>query len=153
MFFKTRSGLTAADGRFIASTLGSTPGDREEIIGTLGDPEAITPLLHDGRLFERSMTPPPVFLDISPQLFFYVFIYRALDRRRLADDDVVDYVADVCVEFRSTAPLLHFAEARGGFYYVTDLLNFMDELDGAHRHMLRKYIGNITLFLTRFFSS
>jgi hypothetical protein len=151
MFFKTRSGLTEADGRFIADTLGDTPGDREEIVNALADPWARTTLLHDGRLFERSMTPPPVFLDISPQLFFYVFIYRALSRKRLADDDVVDYVADVCVEFRSSAPLLQLSEPRGGFYYVTDLLNLMDGLDGTHRHILRKYIGNITLFLTGFF--
>jgi len=151
MFLKTRSALTAADGRFIADTLGTTGGDREEIMYALGDPCTATALLHDDRLFERSMTPPPAFLDISPQLFFYVFIYRALRDRRLADDDVVDYVADVCVEFRSAAPLLQLSEPQGGFFYVTDLLNLMGDLDGTHRHILRKYIGNVTLFLTGFF--
>lgn len=151
MFFKTRSGFTATDGRFIADTLGATPGEREEIVALAGDPGSVTSLLHDARLFERSMTPPPVFLDISPQLFFYVFIYRALSRKRLDDDDVVDYVADVCVEFRSTAPLVALAEPRGGIFYVTDLLNLMGDLDGPHRHILRKHIGNLTLFLTGFF--
>jgi len=69
----------------------------------------------------------------------------------MSDDDVVDYVADVCVEFRSAAPLLQLAEPQGGFFYVTDLLNLMGDLDGSHRHILRKYIGNVTLFLTGFF--
>jgi len=55
------------------------------------------------------------------------------------------------VEFRSAAPILQLAEPEGGFLYVTDLLNLMDGLDGSHRHILRKYIGNITLFLTGFF--
>jgi len=151
MFFKTRSGFTAADGRFIADTLGSTGSDREGIVAAMADPGSATSLLHDARLFERSMTPPPVFLDVSPQFFFFVFIYRALSRRRLADDDVVDYVADVCVEFRSTAPLLQLSDRGGGCFTVTDLLSLMEDLDGSHRHILRKHIGNVTLFLTGFF--
>ena len=34
---------------------------------------------------------------------------------------------------------------------MTDLLNLMEELDGPRRHLLRKYIGDATLFLTGFF--
>jgi hypothetical protein len=97
------------------------------------------------------MTPPPVFLSISPGLFFYMFVYRALDRRRLADDDVVDYVAGICVEFRSASPLLQMSSQEGAFFYMTDMLNLMDDLDGPRRHILRKYIGDATLFLTGFF--
>ncbi len=151
MFSKTRSSLTATDREFIARTLGDSPADREEILALSADPAAVTPYLRDGRLFERSMTPPPQFLIISPGLFFYTFVYRALDRRGISDDDVVDYVAGVCVEFRSAAPLLQVASQDGAFFYVTDMLGLMDELDGPRRHLLRKYIGDATLFLTGFF--
>ncbi len=151
MFSKTRSSLTATDREFIARTLGSSPADREEILELCSDPAAVTPYLRDTRLFERSMTPPPVFLAISPGLFFYTFVYHALDRKGLSDDDVVDYVAGICVEFRSAAPLLQIATHDGAFFYVTDMLGMMDELDGPRRHLLRKYIGDATLFLTGFF--
>jgi hypothetical protein len=151
MFSKTRTGLTPADCEFISRTLGATASDREEILASCADPSSVTAYLRDARLFERSMTPPPVFLGISPGLFFYVFVYRALERRSIADDDVVDYVAAVCTEFRSTGPLLQVTSADGTFFYITDLLNLMDGLDGARRHILRKYIGDVTLFLTGFF--
>jgi hypothetical protein len=151
MFFKTRSGFTTADFEFIAWTLGTTPSDREEIAASCADPASAAVYLRDARLFERSMTPPPVFLDISPGLFFYIFVFRALDRRSLADDDVVDYVSGVCSEFRSAGPLLQVASHEGAFFYITDLLNLMEELDGPRRHLLRRYIGDATLFLTGFF--
>lgn len=151
MFSKTRSGFTAADCEFIAWTLGASPSDREDIVALCADPVTVTPFLHDDRLFERSMTPPPLFLSISPGLFFYIFVHRALDRRRIAGDDVVDYVAGVCAEFRSAAPLLQMASHEGAFFYMTDMLNLMDDLDGPRRHILRKYIGDATLFLTGFF--
>lgn len=151
MFSKTRSGFTAADGAFIAESLGASPAARGEILELCADPVSVTPLLRDPRLFERSMTVPPVFLAISPGLFFYLFVHRALDRRRLADDDVVDYVAAVCTEFRSTGPLLQVASQDGAFFYMTDMLGLMEGLDAARRHVLRKYIGDATLFLTGFF--
>lgn len=151
MFSKTRSGFTAADCEFIAWTLGDSPSEREELFLQCADPTTVTPLLRSDRLFDRSMTPPPLFLAISPGLFFYIFVYRALDRRHIADDDVVDYVAGVCAEFRSAGPLLQVASNGGALFYMTDMLGLLGELDGPRRHVLKKYIGDVTLFLTGFF--
>lgn len=152
MFVKTRSQLTAVDCAFIASTLGMSENERAYVMNSGSDPEILTPYLRDERLLHRSMTPPPVFLEISPHLFFYMLVYRALDRKRLADDDVVDYIADVCFEFRTSGSLWHLAATgEGTFFYMADLLNLMADLDGVQRHLLRKHIGNITLFLTGFF--
>src|SRR6266478_6530449 len=102
MYNATRSRFTKADREFISLTLGKNAGEQSAIMQLTGDPAVMTDLLHERKLFERSMTVPPVFLSVSPQLFFYVFVYQALDCKRLADDDVVDYVAGICVEFRAS---------------------------------------------------
>jgi hypothetical protein len=98
------------------------------------------------------MTTPPIFLSISPQLFFYVFLYRALESKHIADDDVVDYIAGVCVEFQSAQAMWHLSSAPGAkSVYVVDLLSMLNDLDAAHHYHLRRYIGNVALFLTGFF--
>jgi len=152
MYYHTRAQFTAADHEFIAETLGSTTEERRSILLGTEDPFTVTELLHDPRLFERSLTTPPTFLSISPQLFFYVFVYQALDHGHLPDDDVADYVAGICVEFRSSRPLWHLAGAEGGkTVYMVDLLKMLPDLDRPQQYFLRRYIGNVSLFLTGFF--
>src|SRR6266571_1500235 len=100
MYYKTRAQLTQADHRFIAETLAENEREQSVILQLTHDPSVVTDLLHEKRLFNKSRMVPPSFLAISPQLFFYILVYQALDNKRLADDDVVDYVAGICVEFR-----------------------------------------------------
>lgn len=98
------------------------------------------------------MTTPPLFLSVSPQLFFYVFIYQALEHKKIVDDDVVDYIAGMCVEFRSHEMLWQLASTRDGkTVYMVDLLNLLGEVDKHRQYILHRYIGNISLFLTGFF--
>jgi len=152
MYYATRSRFTPEDVAYIAQTLGSTPGEQESILRSAGDPAGMTGLLRERRLFERSMTTPPAFLTISPQLFFYVFVYSALDHKGIADDDVADYVAGICVEFRTGSALWHVAATEGGkTVYMVDLLRLLQELDRPQQYYLRRYIGNVSLFLTGFF--
>jgi hypothetical protein len=152
MYNETRTHLTENDFRFIADAIGTSPGERASILQLSHDESSVVELLHDKRLFTRSMTTPPLFLSISPQLFFYVFVYQALEYKHLADDDVVDYVAGVCVEFRSNSALWQVASAEGGkTMYVVDLLNMLGEVDKHQQYHLRRYIGNVSLFLTGFF--
>ena len=152
MYSHTRSQLTQHDHEFIAQTLGRTDREQAAILELTHDPTSVTELLHQRRLFERSMTTPPLFLSISPQLFFYVFIYRALDHKHIADDDVVDYVAGICVEFRSNHNLWQLAStSEGKMVYFVDLLNLMATLDRHQQYFLRRHIGNLSLFLTGFF--
>jgi len=151
MYYKTRAELTIQDFEFIAESLGSSTEERNAILKSTGDPESMTELLHQKKLFERSMTVPPVFLSISPQLFFYVFIYQALDRKHIATDDVVDYVAGVCVEFRSSKSLWNFSSQGEKFLYTVDLLQLLGDVDKHQQYFLRRYIGNVSLFLTGFF--
>src|SRR5204862_1409051 len=103
MYTRTRSQLTKGDFEFIAGSLGKTQSERSAILKLSDDQDSLTSLLHQRELFVRSMTTPPLFLTISPHLFFYVFVYQALGWKHIADDDVVDYVAGICVEFRSQA--------------------------------------------------
>ena len=151
MYYKTRAEFTQQDFKFIAESLGQTPGDRKAILQLASEPEGVTELLHHRKLFERSMTVPPVFLSISPQLFFYVFIYQALDRKHIAGDDVVDYVSGMCVEFRSHQALWSFSQPGEKFIYAVDLLQLLGDVDKCQQYYLRRYIGNVSLFLTGFF--
>lgn len=151
MYAKTRSQLTTADHQFIAETLSRSAAEEQAILRLADDPASMTELLHNKSLFERSMTTPPLFLTVSPHLFFYVFVYQALEKRHF-DDDVVDYVAAVCVEFRSSDALWQHAGADGGKVpYMVDLLNTLSEADRARQYHLRRHIGNVTLFLTGFY--
>lgn len=152
MFFETRSQLTSIDFQFIAQTIGQTPQEQSAILHLTEDPYTLTELLRHRRLMERSMTPPPVFLSISPQLFFFIVIYQALDRKKIADDDVVDYIAGICVEFRSNEALWHLEQTKGGrMFYLVDVINLMSDLNKHQRYILRRHVGNVTLFLTSFF--
>jgi hypothetical protein len=152
MYSTTRRQLTTNDFEFIAKTLGSTTSERSSILHLTQDSESVTELLHHRELFERSMSTPPVFLNISPQLFFYVFVYQALEYRHIADDEVVDYIAGVCVEFRSNRNLWQFSTAEGGkAVYLVDLLNLLGDAKRDQQFLLRRYIGNVSLFLTGFF--
>lgn len=152
MYYRTRSQFTATDVEFIAQTLGETPGKQEAIRKLTEDPSSMTQLLHERELFERSTNTPPLFLTISPQLFFYVFVYRALDHKKIANDDVVDYIAGICVEFRSNNALWQMGKDEGSkCFYVVDLLNTLSDLAPPQQYVLRRYIANVTLFLSGFF--
>src|SRR5438094_403543 len=152
MYYNTRAQLTREDVQFVAQTLGSSEAERSAIVQMAADPSMMTALLHEKRLFERSLTIPPVFLTISPHLFFYVFVYRALDYKHIADDDVADYVAGICVEFRSNQALWHVGGSEGGkTVYMVELLRMLQDLDRPQQYYLRRYIGNVSLFLTGFF--
>jgi hypothetical protein len=149
MYAKTRSQFTSADYAFIAETLAPDERSRDAILQITDDTPSVTELLHSRRLFDRTMTTPPAFLPVSPHLFFYTFVYQALEKRRLGDD-VVDYVAAVCVEFRSSGALWHFA-GEGKTLYLVDMLGALAEADATQRYYLQRHIGNAALFLTGFF--
>lgn len=152
MYFQTRSQFSQTDVEFIADTIGSTTKEKADIVNISSDPFVLTELLHDNRLFERAMTKPPTFLTISHSLFFYLVVNRVLVDKHLAQDDMVDYVAGVCVEFRQTDALLPFMANRDEkTVYIVDLMNLMNDLDAAQQYYLHRYIGNVTLFLTGFF--
>jgi len=151
MYYRTRIQFTENDFEFITQTLGKTPKEQSALRQLLVDPFTLTELLHEKHLFQQSMTIPPLFLSISPSLFFYMFIYRALDTKELADDDVVDYVAGICVEFRSSHTLWQLTSQGEKMVYSVDLLNMIGDVDKHQQYYLRRYIGNSALFLTGFF--
>ena len=152
MYYQTRSQLSQNDFEFIAQTLGKSPEEQSALLQLSNDPFTLTELLHDSRLFERAMTKPPIILTLSHSLFFYIVTYHALKQKDMAEDDVVDYVAGICVEFRTSQTLWQLAAQRGErTIYIVDLLNLMNGLDKAQQYHLRRYIGNVALFLTGFF--
>lgn len=151
MYFHTRSQFTHADYDFARATIGNSEADRQALECLFADPISLTELLHDRRIFDRLMRTPPLLLSVSPQFFFYIFVYHALRAKGIADDDLVDYVAGICSEFRLNDNLWQGASAEGGIIYFVDLMNMMNDLNRSHQFYLRLYIGNATLFLTGFF--
>lgn len=151
MYFKTRAMFTPVDQEFIAGSLGATQEEQSAVLRLAGDPDSVTQLLHDRRLFQRSITVPPAFLTVSPHLFFYVFVYQALEQKHMADDDVVDYVAGVCVEFRSAEAFWRLASTEDKAIYGVDLIALLADVDKHQQYYLRRFIGNVSLFMTGFF--
>ena len=152
MYCQTRSQLSQTDFEFIAETVGTSTGDREALVRLANDPDVLSELLHDDRLFERTMKKPPILLPISQPLFFYIAIYHAFKYQNIEEDDIVDYVAGICVEFRSRNTLWQFSSQKEEqTIYFVDLFNLMNDLDRMHQYYLRRYIGNVALFLTGFF--
>ncbi len=152
MYNQTRSKLSLCDFEFIAQTLGGSTDEQTALVQLSQDPSTLTELLHDNRLFDRVVKKPPMILSMSHSLFFYVIVYRALTYKNIAEDDIVDYIAGVCVEFRTSQAVWQLATQPGEkTIYTVDLLNLMNDLDDAQRFHLRRYIGNVSLFLTGFF--
>ncbi len=152
MYGNTRTKLTQEDFEFIARTVAENPKERDAILRLAGDQESVTELLHRRRLFEKALTTPPLLLSISPHLFFYVFIYQALGAKQMADDDVVDYIAGICVDFGSSKALWPPVHLEAGpMVYFVDLLKLLRDVDRHQQYFLRRYIGNVSLFLTGFF--
>lgn len=152
MYAHTRERLTREDYNFIAETVADSPAGREAVRHLSDDPDSVTELLHRKDLFDRSMTSPPRFLSISPHLFFYVFIYQALESKHIAADDIVDYIAEVCVEFKSSGSFWQAVPSeQGRTIYFVDLLQILSDVDKQQQYLLRRHIGNMSLFLTGFF--
>jgi len=151
MYYNTRARFTETDYKFIIETLTAAEEDRTAIRQLTADPEMLSELLHHDKLFDRATSIPPIFLSISPHMFFYLFVYRALVSKNLANDDVVDYIAGICIEFRSSHNLWQFSSKDEKMVYSVDLLNMLGDVDKHQQYYLRRYIGNVTLFLTGFF--
>jgi hypothetical protein len=151
MYYRTRSQFSVVDYDFVSSTLGATESRQRAIESLSSDPESLTEMLHDKRIFDRLLKTPPLFLSVSQQFFFYVFAYNALTSKGLANDDLADYIAGICCEFRSNENLWAGNASEGGTIYIVDLMHLMSDLDASHQYQLRLYIGNVTLFLTGFF--
>lgn len=152
MYYHTRSQFLRGDFDFIARVLGRAEAERAALIQLTNDPESLAQLLHDRRLFEQSLASPPALVTISPQLFFYLFVYNALADADIKDDDLADYVAAVCLAYRSNEALWHPASTAGGkTIYLVDLLTLKQELGEEQQYYLSRYIGDVTLFMTAFF--
>src|SRR6185369_14790341 len=106
-------------------------------------------------LFDRVMRVPPYLISVSPHLCFYLFVYRALAAKGIHDDDLADYIAAVCAEFRNNNALWqttsHQPSQEGKTIYMVDLLHLLNELDRDSQYRMRCHIGNVALFLTGFF--
>ena len=152
MYNHTRVRFSEMDYQFISATLGKSSGEETALRTLLVDQSTMSELLHDVRLFERIMHTPPLLLLVSPHLFFYIFVYRALAAQGIYDDDIADYIAAICTEFRYNSALWQsMVGQEGKTIYLIDLLRVLQELDEARQYQLRCHIGNLALFLTGFF--
>ncbi|MBI3193161.1 MAG: hypothetical protein HYZ34_01695 [Ignavibacteriae bacterium] len=151
MYCKTRLHLTQQDFMFISKTIGTTEKNQTAILKLSDDVEATTELLHHNSLFPQIISSSSM-TTVSPWLYFYEMVYHALKTKHLEDDDLVDYVSSVCVDFSQSDILWHFASASGEkMIYIVDMLQVMKDLKEVQQYYMHQYIGNVSLFLTGFF--
>ena len=93
-----RDRLTSEDFDFIVSTLGSDPIATQSILTLLSDTTTRDQVLDDKSLF-RAIIDSPHDLRISPHLYFYVLVRRALLAADIDDRDLSDYVASMLAHF------------------------------------------------------
>ncbi len=143
--------MTKQDFEFVAHTIGETEQSQTAILKLTDDIEATTELLHHDSLFPQIISSASM-MTVSPWFYFYEMVYHALKLKHLEDDDLVDYVSSVCVDFSQSDVLWHFASASGEkMIYIVDMLQVMKDLKEVQQYYMHQYIGNVSLFLIGFF--
>jgi len=144
-----RDRLTSEDFDFIVSTLGSDPIATQSILTLLSDTTTRDQVLDDKSLF-RAIIDSPHDLRISPHLYFYVLVRRALLAADIDDRDLSDYVASMLAHFTLASQV--WPRSCGRLLDTTvDILHAMQGRSGEERFALHAYAGNISLFMSGVF--
>jgi hypothetical protein len=149
-----RSRFTADDFEFVARTLARDAGDAVSLVDLLSDPDSRDAVLDHEGLAAR-LADDGTCLKVSPNLYFYVLVRRALKRRGLEDRGVADYVASVLVAFSARRPM---PGASGvvtdapGHAYVSDLLARLSQAGTHEVFLIRVQTADYALFLSGVFS-
>ena len=138
--------FTAADSEFLLSALGRQPNDSQTLESLFADPGSRDAIL-DLDQVHQAMLESPACLPVSPHLYFYVLVRRALQRAGLTDRALADYTAEVLAEFTQVART--HATPDGGpqpFDYFVDHLETLQKCDDRGGFELRAHMGNMALF-------
>ena len=144
--------LRRRDFEFIASVLAPEPSrDREALFLLLSHPDSLRQVLEEERL-HRAILELAMPLKISPELYFYVLVRRALKEADIHAIGVAEYVAATMAQSaygdlaRSSALPLE-----SDIDYHIDILQAIDRATPYERFFLQVRCGNRFMILTGLF--
>lgn len=143
--------LTQDDLEFICSTLSKSPQAAESIRSLLSTPEERDAVLDDPVLFEQILTAPDLS-RISPILYFYVLVRRALQKYSVDDRDAADYVASMLAEFSKPNRAEMISDHNEKQYrYLVDIIADLIDANSDEVFMMQSHLGNYSMFLVGIF--
>ncbi|MEK7728629.1 MAG: hypothetical protein AAB354_09460 [candidate division KSB1 bacterium] len=147
----TRAKLSLEDLQFVVAAL-CRPGEREAtLFKLLADAEVRDAMLEHPRVLECLLEARQP-LAITPFLYFYLLVRRALKDFEIDDRGVAEYVASLLTEFGKAGRAYRTHEAAAKeYHYLVDIMK--DLLDAGHEEAfyLRSHLGDYALFLTGLF--
>lgn len=143
--------LTAADLDFIASTLAHNPESMGALLTLLASEEDRDEILDADALFERLQTDPNM-TALSPSLYFYILVRRALKGFDIDDRDVADYIASMLAEFSNPQRAEMISKHHQKQYkYLVDLLQDLADSNNEQVFLIYSHLGNYSMFLAGIF--
>lgn len=144
----TRAKLSWDDLQFVVNAL-CRPGERETtLLKLLADEEMRDAMLEHPRVL-TCLQDTTQTLAVTPFLYFYLLVRRALQDFEIDDRVVTEYLANLLVEFghgrRAYRP---HAQTEKEYHYLVDLLRDLLVAGKAETFYLRSHLGNYALFLT-----
>ncbi|MEM9283218.1 MAG: hypothetical protein AAGA96_15455 [Verrucomicrobiota bacterium] len=144
--------LTSQDLIFIQSALLNEPTTLESLSLFFEDIETLVAAIESDQVFEAVVaTAYP--LSISPQLYFFVLVRRALTQSGIHELKIADYVAATLASHSTGHPISSLLPHRGDadFTYHVDFVEAMDGLSPYDRFFLQVQCGNSFLVMTGLF--
>jgi hypothetical protein len=146
--------LSSRDVEFLARVLcPSSLKEREGLGRLLTDREALVKVL-DGDVVHAAVIDEVMPLTLSPELYFYVLVRRAMVQAQIEDAALAEYVAGMLARYAyghgaSPKGLPHPLES--DIDYHLDVLQALDRASPYERFFLQLSCGNRFLFLTGLF--
>lgn len=146
-----REKFTHEDFTFIVESLGKNKRNKIALTNLLTDDDSRDRILDDGALF-KDVTQKPGFSKISPYLYFYILVRKALLENDIDDRDMTDYVACLLAEFCSIRRAHNISGSHSkSYHYFTDLMRDFLDASSLDAFLIRSHVGNYALFMTGIF--
>lgn len=146
-----RQKLTKNDLDFICSILAHSPRAAESLRMLLVSPQERDIVLDNPNLFEEVQT-SSAMTQISPTLYFYILVRRALLKYGIDDRDVADYIASMLAEFSKAERAEMISDHHEKQYrYLVDLLQDLMDASSEEVFLIQSHVGNYSMFLVGIF--
>lgn len=144
--------FTAADVDFILKAVGRSPQDSTALRQLLTDDESRDLLLDSPELY-RAVLESTGCLTISPHLYFYVLVRRALREGGVPNREVADYVAELLAAFtRTEQTRARLPGECQPLDYFFEMLEGVQRADARNAFALRAHMGNQALYYAGLFN-
>ncbi len=146
-----RDQFTADDFEFIVKSMATRKEDRVALTELLTDAETRDAILDHPALLEAIVRHEGLS-SISPYLYFYVLVRKALQEHGIDQRVVADYVASLLAEFSSARRMHTISPQHNKSYrYFVDMMSDFLDANSYEAFLLRSHMGNYALFMTGIF--